>query len=125
MGKKSRRVSRNVRHYRSRTVEITPELGDLLKQQEARFVEKFGRPMGPDDPVFFDPDEDTPQEITEDKLDRIFMEAAVKAGVDPAYIYAFKKTGLLVTTDNWDELSSEMQEEWKAAIREAEQFGKQ
>jgi len=125
LGKKSRRVSRNVRHYRSRTVEITPELGDLLKQQEARFVEKFGRPMDPDDPVFFDPDEDTPQEITEDKLDRIFMEAAVKAGVDPAYIYAFKKTGLLVTTDNWDELSSEMQEEWKAAIREAEQFGKQ
>jgi integrase len=111
LGKKSRRVSRNARHSRSRTVEITPELCDLPERQKTRFTEKFGRPIRPNHPVFFDPDEDTPQEITEDEFNRIFIKAAVKAGVDPAYIHAFKKTGLLVTTDNWDKLSSEMQEE--------------
>ena len=44
----------------------------------------------------------------------------MKAGIDPSYIYAFKKTGLLVTTDNWDKLSPEDQEAWEAAISESE-----
>ena len=49
----------------------------------------------------------------------------VKAGIDPSYIYAFKKTGLLVTTDNWDKLSPEDQAEWMAAISEAENLDAQ
>jgi hypothetical protein len=35
------------------------------------------------------------------------IEAMVKAGIDPFYIYAFQKTGLIVTADNWDKLSPE------------------
>jgi TRAP-type C4-dicarboxylate transport system substrate-binding protein len=49
----------------------------------------------------------------------------VKSGMDPSYIYAFKKTGLLVTTENWDKLSPEDQAEWNAAINEAEKNRKQ
>jgi len=30
----------------------------LVEQQRQRFIEKFGRDPGPDDPVFFDLDED-------------------------------------------------------------------
>jgi hypothetical protein len=44
------------------------------------------------------------QEIDAEKLDRVMIEAMVKAGIDLFYIYAFKKTGLLVTADNWDKL---------------------
>ncbi len=44
----------------------------------------------------------------------------VKAGIDPSYIYAFDKTGLIVSTDNRDKLSPENQAEWMAAISEAE-----
>jgi len=53
------------------------------------------------------------------------IEAMVKAGIDPSYIYAFKKTGLLVTTDNWDKLSPEDQEAWEAAINESEKVREQ
>jgi hypothetical protein len=49
------------------------------------------------------------QEIDAEKLDKVMIEAMVKAGIDPFYIYAFKKTGLLVTADNWDKLSPEDQ----------------
>jgi len=45
--------------------------------------------------------------------------------MDPSYIYAYKKTGLLVTTDNWDKLSPEDQAEWIAAISESEKLSEQ
>lgn len=44
----------------SYTVPIDAETERLLRKQLALFEEKFGRPPGPEDPVFFDPDADTP-----------------------------------------------------------------
>lgn len=125
MGKQSRRLNRRARQPRSRTVEMTPEVADALRQQEQSFKEKFGRDPDPNDPLFFDPDADTPQEMSGEKIDKVTIEAMVKAGIDPSYIYAFKKTGLLVTTDNWDKLSPEDQAEWMAAISEAENLDAQ
>ena len=125
MGKQSRRLNRRARKPRSRTVEMTPEVADALRQQKQSFKEKFGRDPDPNDPLFFDPDADTPQEMSGEKIDKVAIEAMVKAGIDPAYIYAFKKTGLLVTTDNWDKLSPEDQAEWMAAISEAENLDAQ
>ncbi len=91
-----------------------------MRQQKQLFKEKFGREPAPDDPLFFDPDADMPKEMNEEKIDKMTIEAMVKAGIDPSYIYAFKKTGLLVTTENWDKLLPEDQAEWMAAISEAE-----
>jgi hypothetical protein len=104
---------------------MTPEVADALRQQKQLFKEKFGREPDPNDPLFFDPDVDTPQEMNGEKIDKVTIEAMVKAGTDPSYIYAFKKTGLLVTTDNWDKLSPEDQAEWMAAISEAENLDAQ
>ena len=125
MSKQSRRLNRRTRQPRSRTVAMTAEVADGLRKQEQLFKEKFGREPGPGDPVFFDPDADTPQKINEEYVDKAIIEAMVKAGMDPSYIYAYKKTGLLVTTDNWDKLSPEDQAEWKAAISESEKIGEQ
>ena len=44
----------------SYTVPINAETEKLLRKQLALFEEKFGRPPSPEDPVFFDPDADTP-----------------------------------------------------------------
>jgi TRAP-type C4-dicarboxylate transport system substrate-binding protein len=88
--------------------------------QQQLFKEKFGRDPGPGDPVFFDPDEEVPKAFNSEKLDQAVIEALVKSGMDPSYIYAYNKTGLLVTTQNWDKLSPEDQAEWNAAINEAE-----
>ncbi len=73
-----------------------------MQGQFQRFREKFGRDPGPDDPVFFDPDADTPQELAEK-------------------VYAYRKTGLIVTEQNWGLLSKEQQQEWEAAIAEYEE----
>jgi hypothetical protein len=104
---------------------MTPDVADALSMQQQLFKEKFGRDPGPGDPVFFDPDADAPQAFNSEKLDKAVIEAMVKSGMDPSYIYAFKKTGLLVTTENWDKLSPEDQAEWNAAISEAEKNRKQ
>ena len=125
MGKQSKRPNRSTRPSRSRTVPMTPEIADAITQQKRLFREKFGREMGADDPVFFDADADTPQEMNAEKVDKAIIEAMVAADMNPSYIYAFKKTGLLVTEENWNKLSPEDQAEWNAAISEAEKFGEQ
>ena len=53
------------------------------KNQLRAFKKKFGREPGPNDPVFFDPDADTPQPIPIEKLRATVIEAAKKAGLDP------------------------------------------
>ena len=61
---------------------IDKELAEAMKQQMKSFKEKFGREMGPDDPIFFDPDCDIPMPLSEAKLKKELTEAARKAGLD-------------------------------------------
>ena len=68
---------------KKRTIKMSPELARLMQEQLAAFKEKFGREAGPEDPVFFDPDADTPQPISEEKLRRIVVHAAEEAGLEP------------------------------------------
>ena len=84
------------------------------------FKEKFGRDPGPDDPVFFDPDADTPQPIDIDKYDAEVVRAMSVAGIEPAKIYAYKKTGLLPSAENWKLLSPQDRAEWNQALDEYE-----
>ncbi len=99
---------------------MTPELREAMGRQLEAFRRKFGRAPRPDEPVFFDPDVDTPRELEADKLQSQMIEAMVAAGVEPAKIYAYHKTGLLPTNDNLHLLSKEDIEQWKAAIAEYE-----
>ena len=48
------------------------------------------------------------------------VQAMKQAGLNPAIVYAFEKTGLLVTEENQDMLSDSDLAEWEAAIREYE-----
>jgi hypothetical protein len=61
---------------------IDKELAEAMEQQLKNFKEKFGREMGPDDAIFFDPDCDVPTPFTEAKLKKELIEAARKAGLD-------------------------------------------
>ncbi len=53
-----------------------------------------------------------------DKVDSDIVGAMVKAGIEPKKVYAYRKTGLIVTEENWGLLSKEQQLEWEAAIAE-------
>jgi putative PIN family toxin of toxin-antitoxin system len=54
-----------------RWVRLTPEMRAIFEAQSAAFREKFGREMGPDDPVFFDPNADEPRPYPQENMDRI------------------------------------------------------
>jgi hypothetical protein len=64
-----------------------PELAEALAALVRAFEVRFGRPPGPDDPIFFDPDADTPTPIGPERFHDL-TGAAAAAGGDPAEICA-------------------------------------
>jgi integrase len=102
-----------------RMVPITPELADALETQRKAFVEKFGREPEGDEPIFFDPNEETPQPYSHERMaenHKAIVEAMERAGIDPAKIYAFKKTGFMPSEEGWKNMSPADKAEYKAAI---------
>lgn len=89
----------------------------ILKKQLRAFRKKFGRDPGPGDPVFFDPNADTPQPIPRADLEQTMREVAQYLPPDIAYAY-LKTDGMLVTEGNLHLWSDEDMEEWDAAIDE-------
>lgn len=100
----------------TRTIHLDGLAADAMRKQLQAFEKKFGRPPGPDDPVFFDPDLDVPTPITPVKMEAAMVEGMQTAGLDPAFVYAYQHTGLLVTELNKDKLSEEDLKEWFEAV---------
>jgi hypothetical protein len=96
-----------------RSTPMAPELKEALEQLRQAFVAKHGREPGPDDLLF--PDLPHPEH-----LEAMMVEDMKAAGLDPAFIYAFEKTGLLVTEQNQHLIPDEDLAEWDAAIEEYE-----
>lgn len=104
-----------------RVIEVPAELLDAFEETRLAFVEKFGREPRPEDPVFFDPEADEPREMTSAQVAEIEREASKamrEAGLSEAYIYAWKKTGMLLTQDNEDLFTEEELDEFDAAMDE-------
>jgi hypothetical protein len=96
-----------------KSIPMSDELAEVIEGQRRKFQEEHGRDFGPDDKLFFDM---PPLEHVEHYM----VEAMKKVGLDPAMIYAFEKTGLLVTEQNQHLLSEKDLAEWAAAIDEYE-----
>jgi SEC-C motif len=96
-----------------KSVPISDEMANLLQEQRQKYIEKHGREPGPEDKIFFD----MPHP---EHLEHMMVEDMKKAGINPAIIYAFEKTGRLVTEDNQNLLSDADLDEWQAAIDEYE-----
>ncbi len=75
---------------------MNKEMSDVMKQQLDAFRKKFRRDPNPNDPVFFDPDAETPQEMKLDGYEEAVVDAMRKSGMKASSIYAFQKTGLLL-----------------------------
>jgi hypothetical protein len=97
---------------------LPPRAIEIIKEQRQRFREKFGREMGPNDPVFFDPDADVPTPISTVRIEAETLEALRKAGAPPQIAYAYKKTGMLVMESSKDNIPKDRLKEWDAAIDE-------
>jgi hypothetical protein len=83
-------------------VTLPPEVVQAIRQQAESFREKFGRDMGPDDPVFFDPDVDEPVPLSEERYNELFREVAENVE-DPElrpFTSAWADVGYIVTEEN-------------------------
>lgn len=89
-----------------------------LRAQRQAFIDKFGREPGPDDPVMFDPDADTPVPISEEKVRAQMLEAMRAAEIPSHLIYAYAKTGFIVGQEGYGNMSLEDRAEYNASIRE-------
>jgi hypothetical protein len=100
--------------------EATREALEALRRD---FRDSFGRDPGPDDPVFFDPSAEEPQSVDEygvAMFTQMSEMAMRRAGIDPSMVYAWHKTGLIVTERNQHLLSADDWEDWIEAIFEYE-----
>ena len=99
-------------------VKLPPEAMAAMRRQLEAFEAKFGRKPGPDDPVFFDPDADTPVQISKEKVTAELERAMRVAGIDEARIYATRKTGLMPFPGAVAQWTVKDRADWNAALDE-------
>ncbi len=96
-----------------RSAPLHPEVAALLPELQRAFMEKHGRRMQPDD-LLVGPED--PKELLE------FQAKVVKTmredGIAPSLIYAFEKTGILLTEENRHMMPTSQVEEFEAAVEE-------
>ncbi len=101
--------------------ELPPALAEQMEDQLQRFIEKFGREPGPNDPIFFDPDFDEPTPLDPAKMFAETVITMIKAGTPRNLIYAFIRTdGMLLGNENQDKWSKEDLALWDLAMDEYE-----
>jgi hypothetical protein len=88
----------------------------MLETQRRWFEEKFGRPMGPDDPVFFDSHADEPQPTSLLDMEKGNVAMLEAARISPAWIYASQHTGGLLPRLDGSFVSERDRAEWDEAI---------
>jgi hypothetical protein len=103
-------------------IPLDDESREIIKRQLDAFRDKFGREPGPEDPIFFDPDADTPKPYELEKFRKSWtelMDEAVRtAAIPPELAYAAKKTGFIVTESNKGKLARQQLKEWDDAVQE-------
>ena len=82
------------------TINLDPAGEEAIRRQLAAFEAKFGRPPGPDDPIFFDPDANTPQPFAVESYFDVIDEMWNELGLDPALLDAWKQLGYIVSEMN-------------------------
>lgn len=100
----------------AKMVRLDEEGAALFEYQRRRFEEKFGRPMEPDDPVFFDPDADEPQPLSMLDVESDTVAMLEMAGVTPAWIYAHQHTDGLLPRPDGTFVSERDEAEWNEAV---------
>ena len=88
----------------------------MFQAQLRAFEDKFGRPPGPGDPVFFDPDADEPRPMPLAGMERASTDMLRAAGVCGAWIYACQHTGGLLPRPDGTFNTAADAAEWQEAV---------
>jgi len=100
----------------SKVIRLDRDQAAALEAQVRRFEGKFGRPPGPDDPLFFDPDAAEPQPVSLTGLETETVAMLEAAGISPAWIYACQNTGGLLPRPDGSFATAGDQAEWDEVI---------
>jgi hypothetical protein len=100
----------------SKIVRIDPDAAAALEAQLRRFEDKFGRPPGPGDPIFFDPDADEPRPLQSTGMETATVAVLEAAGISPAWIYAYQNTGGLLPGPDGTFATGRDRAEWDEAV---------
>jgi hypothetical protein len=92
------------------------EADKARKAQWEEFRKKFRRDPVEGDPMLFDPNSVVPVPYPIEKLQAEMVGAMRKAGMPPQFVYAFKKTGLLLIEGNG--APPHIRKNWEGAIAE-------
>lgn len=58
----------------------------IMNKQLDSFAEKYGKEPGPEDPIFFDLDDQIPISFSKENLRERLIQVALKSGTDPARV---------------------------------------
>jgi hypothetical protein len=97
------------------------EILNAMETRRQEFIAKFGREPKATDPVWFDPDKDTPVDLSAEddrKAWKEFAESLARKGTPPEVCYAVRKTGIYVSESNHLLHSESNMAKWHEAIRE-------
>jgi hypothetical protein len=99
-------------------IPMSDKTREILLRARAKFIEKFGREPGPDDPVSFDPSADTPQPVNIEVVEQHLLEALHRTDTPGWIAHAFQKTGLLLSEEAFWKISARDRAAYVAAVDE-------
>jgi len=93
---------------------LTPEQRQALAQQKAQFVKTFGRQPNEEDEGLM--------RIANGFADvsAVIEKDLISRGVEQSVLYAFQKTGMVITKENESQVSPEELSRWSEALEEYE-----
>jgi len=94
-------------------VQIPEETASLLQGWLEKIEGEHGGAIPDEAPLFPEGMQKDPAEIEREVVDLLRQ-----AGVNPMFVYAFQKTGMLLSEDNIDIVSADAINQWNAAIAE-------
>jgi len=93
------------------SIPMNDDMRAILLEQRRKFVERFGRQPGPNDRIFFDAP-------SKEELDDALLEAMTTVQAPPEMIYAYRKSGRLVTSENRKFVPAAALQAWDDTIAE-------
>lgn len=101
-----------------RVFPVEGKLEEVVKQLDEEIYKHFERERLPDDPLM-------PHTLmfSDKDHERKMIEVMEKEGADPAFIYAYKKTGILLTDEMAARAPGSLVDEWDNAVDEYYDFG--
>jgi hypothetical protein len=94
-----------------KSIPMTEEMTEVFERLRQAFIDKHGREPEPDELLFTD----LPHP---EHLEAMMVGDMKSAGLDPAFIYAFEKTGFLISEENQRLIQEKDLEEWRSAVEE-------